>query len=266
MKKTANMLNLPDIYTESRKGIEKIAKRPFPSRTALVSITDTDKKCVKLNNKPAYFLEVKVDDIISGNRDKIVNFTTSLIHENKIDHLIYQCESGDLWSVITANALSLNFKQYNKQATMKESQNMPNIFNIKTASRKRIEEIAKMPFLVRTALISIVDIDKDFVKLNNQPDYLLQMKLGFDINEEEAKKLVVEIDNFAKSFLFEKKIDLLICQCENGNSMSVVIAGMISNYFLENVFLGKECALKNIEALEKQPYNVFARLEKQTSL
>lgn len=51
------------IEIESRESIEKRANEPFPARTALISITDTDKGFPALKNTPDYLLQIRFDDV-----------------------------------------------------------------------------------------------------------------------------------------------------------------------------------------------------------
>ena len=127
---------------------------------------------------------------------------------------------------------------------------------IEIESRQSIKSRAKEPFQARTALISIADSDHAFVRLNNKPEYLLQMKFDdvteelFDVandlisenirgrkpTEEEAlalaKKFHMFSDEHAKkvaAFVDSVlgKADILICQCEYGQSRSAGIAAAI---------------------------------------
>jgi len=52
---------------------------------------------------------------------------------------------------------------------------------IEIESRKSIKARANKPFPAHTALISITDIDDDFVKLKNQPEYLLKKTTIFTL-------------------------------------------------------------------------------------
>ena len=51
------------IEIECRQGIKARAAKPFPDRTALISVTDSDRVFAALDNKPAYFLKMKFDDV-----------------------------------------------------------------------------------------------------------------------------------------------------------------------------------------------------------
>ena len=116
-------------------------------------------------------------------------------------------------------------------------------------SRDLIEEIAQHPFTQKTAVISITDVDWSFAELKNQPNYLLQ--LAFDdvdndifwgttgtresierkyhmITDEQA----VQIVDFYNSV--RDSVDVLICQCEHGQSRSAAIAAAILEYESRN--------------------------------
>ena len=125
---------------------------------------------------------------------------------------------------------------------------------IEIHSRNSIKERANKPFVARTALISITDMDHVFAVLSNKPDFLLQLKFddidtdAFDelfdsyptlldaiqntkelslFNDEQAEKIA----GFVKSVL--GKAELLICQCEYGQSRSAGVAAAVKQ-FLDN--------------------------------
>lgn len=107
-------------------------------------------------------------------------------------------------------------------------------------------------FPEETAVISMTDSDLEFVELAFKPKYLLQ--LSFDdvdndvfidelgrmpANDEERQKieekyhmftdsLAKEIADFYKSV--ENKAELIICQCEHGQSRSAAVAAAITEF------------------------------------
>ena len=119
-------------------------------------------------------------------------------------------------------------------------------------SRKQIERFSKNMFPPNTAVISISDYDLDFAELADKPEYLLQ--IAFDdvdndifidvlgrmpANADERKQveekyhiftdsLAKEIADFYKSVA--DKAELLICQCEHGQSRSAAVAAAITEY------------------------------------
>lgn len=119
-------------------------------------------------------------------------------------------------------------------------------------SRKQIERFSKNMFPEETAVISMTDSDLEFVKLAYSPKYLLQ--LSFDdvdndvfidelgrmpVNDEERKKIeekyhmftdsmAKEIADFYKNV--ENKAELIICQCEHGQSRSAAVAAAITEF------------------------------------
>ena len=122
---------------------------------------------------------------------------------------------------------------------------------IEIESRKSIEARARELFPARTALISICDADDDFAILKNKPEYLMQMKfddvsndifeetLGREPTEAEARQLAKKHHMFSdeqakKIAAFIKsvshKADLLICQCEYGQSRSAGLAAAIRQF------------------------------------
>ncbi len=123
--------------------------------------------------------------------------------------------------------------------------------NITIANRKKIEKLAENPFSSATALISCTDIENDPVKLQNMPDYVLRLQFDdvgiedfadFENNlpsEEEVSRLsryyhiitdeqAIQVANFYNEI--KDKVELLICQCEHGESRSVAIAAAIKQY------------------------------------
>lgn len=107
----------------SRKQIEKLALLPFPSNTALISISDTYAETTKLKHKPAWLLPLVFDDISSdeindyNGRDytlfdedaaqKIADFVTE--HKSKAKTIICQCEYGESRSAAIAAAIAEYF-------------------------------------------------------------------------------------------------------------------------------------------------------------
>ena len=51
------------VEIESRKGITARASGPFPARTALISVTDSELDFAALANKPMYLSRMKFDDV-----------------------------------------------------------------------------------------------------------------------------------------------------------------------------------------------------------
>ena len=118
-------------------------------------------------------------------------------------------------------------------------------------SRKWIEQRALLPFTEKTALISICDCDLPFAELRNAPDYLLQLRfndvdadvfedeLGDKPSEEEKQRIeqkyhmisweqAKEISQFFDNV--KKDVEVLICQCEHGQSRSAAVAAAIKEY------------------------------------
>ena len=126
---------------------------------------------------------------------------------------------------------------------------------IEIESRESITTRAKEPFRLRTALISITDADDDFAVLEHKPCHILQLKfddvsseifeeaLGRTPTKEEAvmlskkfhmftDKQALEIAEFFMSIL--GKVELLICQCEYGQSRSAGVAAAIMQFKSSN--------------------------------
>ena len=123
---------------------------------------------------------------------------------------------------------------------------------IRITSRKKIEEFCRNPMQEETALISITDHDNSFATLEYKPQHLLQLAFddvpaGDGFIEEEGRKLtdeeIAELEKAYHSITSEQvqqivdfyhsiksSADLLICQCEHGQSRSAAIAAAIMEY------------------------------------
>ena len=118
-------------------------------------------------------------------------------------------------------------------------------------NRPDIEERATRPFKEKTALISITDFDDDYAELENKPEYLLQIKFddvdndifldmqGRPLSAEQCEKVArkyhiitdeqaEQIATFVKSI--KDEAELLICQCEHGQSRSAAVAAAVTEY------------------------------------
>ena len=127
--------------------------------------------------------------------------------------------------------------------------------NIKIMSRDTIEMFCEYPIVERIALISITDYGYDFAELKNEPQHLLQ--LAFDdvdgdvfidelsknpsvddkikiekkyhmFSNEQAKQIVEFVNDVWD------KVDVIICQCEHGQSRSAAVAAAIMQYKYQN--------------------------------
>lgn len=110
-----------NIQVCSRSDLRKLAKKPFESRTAVISITDSDAPPVTMENQPAYLLRLVFDDVYFGpdyeaDDDMIfINFSKqqaveiiSFVKECRedVETIICQCEMGQSRSAAVAAALS----------------------------------------------------------------------------------------------------------------------------------------------------------------
>ena len=118
-------------------------------------------------------------------------------------------------------------------------------------SRNDIENFCDNPLTQKTALISITDFGYDFAILKNKPDCLLQISfddVDNDVFEDElgrkpleAEKILIEnkyhmlsdeqakqISDFYKNVCND--VELIICQCEHGQSRSAAIAAAFFEY------------------------------------
>ena len=114
---------------------------------------------------------------------------------------------------------------------------------IRILSREAIEKLAQKRFPVKTAVISITDHGYEPVELKYQPNYLLQ--LAFDdvdadvfLDEPGEDRTAVEAryhmlsDEQAKQIAdfyhsVRDNVEVIICQCEYGQSRSAAIAAAI---------------------------------------
>ena len=118
-------------------------------------------------------------------------------------------------------------------------------------SRESIERLAQQPFPERTAVISIMDSDAPPVEFRNSPAFLLS--LVFDDMEPESdllKELLGDFPDFRNEYqiiteqhaekianfstVIYQVADLLICQCEFGQSRSAAVAAAIMEHFSDN--------------------------------
>lgn len=123
---------------------------------------------------------------------------------------------------------------------------------IEIKSRKAIERMAEKQFPDKTALISITDFDCPYASLKNKPDFLLQTafddepiaddfgeEIGHEPTDQEKKEIekryhtmtekqAREIVRFYHSV--KNTAELLICQCEYGQSRSAGIAAAFREY------------------------------------
>ena len=118
-------------------------------------------------------------------------------------------------------------------------------------SRSDIEIMANKPFRQKTALISITDYGWTFAELKHKPDYLLQLafddvdndifidEVGRNLTKNEHIKIENKYhmisDDQAKQISefynnVRDKVDILICQCEHGQSRSAAVAAAILEY------------------------------------
>lgn len=118
-------------------------------------------------------------------------------------------------------------------------------------SRKKLETAALKPFPDKTAVISICDFNDEFAALNHKPCYLLQLsfddvdndiftdELPKNYSDTEKKEVEEKYHMFKKSdaeqissfyLTYKDDIDILICQCEHGQSRSAAVAAAILEF------------------------------------
>lgn len=124
---------------------------------------------------------------------------------------------------------------------------------MKTAifNREQIESLSLSKFDPCTALISITDSGWTYAELKNKPDFLLQIAfddVDNDVFEDELGRQATDKERelietkyhmltdtqaveLAEFILFVKdRANLLICQCEHGQSRSAAVAASILEY------------------------------------
>ena len=159
---------------------------------------------------------------------------------------------------------------------------------IEIESRKSIKIRAKEPFPAHTAIISITDMDNDFVVLKNKPEYFLRLKFD-DVTHEMLEdyysgcespasdgiktlaekhhifndKQAEKVSEFVKSIL--NKAELLICQCEFGQSRSAGLAAAVRQFlhgdgveiFADDRYYPNKVVFRKVFAALKNEKNQF---------
>jgi predicted protein tyrosine phosphatase len=118
-------------------------------------------------------------------------------------------------------------------------------------SRKAIEKFCAIPSQEKTAVICICDSSDFFASLLYKPEYLLQLSfddvdsdvfvdiLGDDYKSQDTSDVEKQYHMFSQeqaaqvaSFVKEvwDKVDVLVCQCEHGQSRSAAVAAAISEH------------------------------------
>lgn len=126
---------------------------------------------------------------------------------------------------------------------------------IKIMSRDAIEMFCEHPFIEKMAIISITDYGYDFAELKNKPHHLLQLafddvdsdvfvdELGDRPSIEDKLKIEKKYHMFSDTQAKQiadfvnkvwDKVDVIICQCEHGQSRSAAIAAAISQFKYQN--------------------------------
>ena len=119
------------ILIKSRKEIEMLSKKSFPTQTLVISITDANDTPVELTNEPEYLIRVAFDDVdndvvidevgneASPEEKAVVEKKYNMIsqeqaheiaktyynHKDEINTLICQCEHGQSRSAAVAAAI-----------------------------------------------------------------------------------------------------------------------------------------------------------------
>lgn len=122
-------------------------------------------------------------------------------------------------------------------------------------SRDAVEMFCEYPFVEDVAIISITDFGYSFAQLKYKPQYLLQLtfddvdndvfidELGDNPTTEDELKIEKKYHIFSDGqaiqvaeFVNEvcDKVDVIICQCEHGQSRSAAIAAAISEFKFKN--------------------------------
>lgn len=109
------------------------------------------------------------------------------------------------------------------------------------------DAIEQMHFAPKTALISITDANYSFAELTSEPDYTIRLAFD-DVDNDIFADVVTDVD---RSIVAERyhmlsdeqarqiaefyaeirdKVDIIICQCEHGQSRSAAVAAAILEY------------------------------------
>ncbi len=122
---------------------------------------------------------------------------------------------------------------------------------LKIMSRKKIEDYFSNPLNQKVAVISLTDYDYYFAELKYEPQFLLQLKiddvdydvfkdeLGEDYSIEDTYKIEEQyhmMNNEQSKTIAEfvnevwNKVEIIICQCEHGQSRSAAVGAAILEY------------------------------------
>jgi predicted protein tyrosine phosphatase len=122
---------------------------------------------------------------------------------------------------------------------------------ISIRNRAQVEQLSQKGFAEHAAIISITDANWTFAELKHKPEFLLQIAFddvdddifldvfgGTPTDEERAKieskyKMFTDTqaNQIAEFYLSIKdKAEVLICQCEHGQSRSAAVAAAIMEY------------------------------------
>ncbi len=118
-------------------------------------------------------------------------------------------------------------------------------------SRKAIEKHCAVPLKESIALISICDFDDSFANLLFKPEHLLQLSFddvdsdvfvdvfGDNYKSQDTSKIEAQYNMFSEeqasqiaNFVKDvwDNVDVVICQCEHGQSRSAAVAAAITEY------------------------------------
>lgn len=112
-------------------------------------------------------------------------------------------------------------------------------------SREELEKMSKKPFRNHTSIISITDTDDVLVRLINKPKHILRLQFDdiyiSELDETDYTDFPFKLfdDKMAEKIVdfvykYKDETDLLICQCEFGESRSSAVAAAILENFHEN--------------------------------
>ena len=159
------------ILIKSRSAVEKLAQKPFPKNTVLISITDVGDIPVQLTNEPDMLLRVKFDDVDNDvivdevgadatneqrlkTEEKYNMISSEQAHEiakiyfenkDRISTLICQCEHGQSRSAAIASAI-LEFRSRRGIQIFADDRYYPN----KVVFRRVFEALKDPIFICQT--------------------------------------------------------------------------------------------------------------------
>ena len=108
---------------------------------------------------------------------------------------------------------------------VKHNNSPKNNLRVKIVDRVTLEKRAKQPFDPHTAIISV----DESVELENKPDYILQIS---DVDIKRPMIIRGQAEKIAEFIIMilDKKVEILICQCVDGQMFSIGVAAAVKQF------------------------------------